>query len=121
MELCLRPPFHVRFLGPALLLAACVRQQPAASPLHGLVRDTEGVAVSGARVGIVGTLYEALTDSLGQYAFDSVPVGSYNVRVGQFGYHAVQRDSIAIGWPARVRLDFNLRPGAPICELGPCK
>ena len=103
----------------ALLFVACMRHQAAASPLHGLVRDTTGLPVAGARVGLVGTLYEAFTDSLGRYAFDSVPFGSHSVRAGQLGYYSVQRDSIELGRP-RVRLDFNLRPGAPICEVGPC-
>jgi hypothetical protein len=112
MEHRLQLPCPLRALVSTLLLAGCVHP-PAAAPLHGLVRDTTGLPIRGARVGIVGTLNEAFTDSLGQYAFDSLPFGTIKVRASHLGYYSVQRDSVEVRRQASTRVDFELRPGAP--------
>ncbi len=60
------------------------------APLSGNVSSLTPAPLAGAEVEILGTPLVATTDSNGDYAFDFVPAGSYDVRVGLFGFGAAE-------------------------------
>ena len=53
--------------------------------LSGAVRGDDG-ALPGANVFLVGTSMGAVTDSLGNYKIDNIPVGKYVLRANYIGY-----------------------------------
>ena len=53
--------------------------------LSGAVRGDNG-ALPGANVFLVGTSMGAVTDSLGNYKIDNIPVGKYVLRADYMGY-----------------------------------
>ena len=77
---------HVCFLTIPFLISAAD-----AATLSGVVRDPDGRAVPGARVIVSGarpTVSEAVTDTEGRFALDSLPAGRLEVRVVIDGFTA---------------------------------
>ena len=58
--------------------------------VEGHVRDARGQPLSDAQVLVVGTAFNALTDSTGAYAFPSLPAGSVSLRATLIGYAPVE-------------------------------
>ncbi len=73
-----------------LLLAATVWSQAIFATLTGVVTDSSGAVVAGAKVTLrnadSGDLRDTVTDNQGYYTFASVPVGTYNLTVTQAGF-----------------------------------
>lgn len=79
-----------------------------AGAIIGVVRDTAGRPVSTASVVLTGLSLGTMTDSLGRYHFDSVPVGPMHLWVRHIGYRGVKVDTtVAAGQP--LWIDFVLR------------
>ncbi len=89
--------------GPTLLGA-----QVATGALAGVVRDTAGATIANAQVRLLTTAYAAATDAGGRYAFPTLPVGSYTVRVNYVGYKPREVKDVRIVAGQRRTLDISL-------------
>jgi hypothetical protein len=58
--------------------------------LRGVVTNPAGVPMSGARVGVIGTGREAVTNESGTWALDSLPEGTQVVEVRAIGYEPMR-------------------------------
>ena len=70
----------------------------------GPVGDTAVTAVNVAN----GARFEAMTNAQGAYAFDALPVGSYNITVVSAGLTAFRRQGVAVAENQNVQLDITL-------------
>ncbi len=80
------------------------------SRIEGTVRGAQsGDPIAGARVTVVGTSLTGATNENGYYAIESVPVGTYNVRVNVIGFQPVTitNQVVSAGLPTTV--NFSLQ------------
>jgi hypothetical protein len=70
----------------------------------GPVGDTAVTAVNVAN----GARFEAMTNAQGAYAFEALPVGSYNITVVSAGLTAFRRQGVAVAENQNVQLDITL-------------
>lgn len=77
--------------------------------LRGVVTATNGSALEGARVELVGVAEVAVTDNLGTYALTGLPEGEYLVHVRRDGY-APASSAVAILSGATTVADVTLAP-----------
>jgi carboxypeptidase family protein len=96
----------------ALLSGAAGRLSAAGNgSLSGTVADPSGGVVPGATVTLMntalGTMFTAITDSKGLYAFPSLTVGRYDLVVDLSGFKSVKR-SLAVDADSRLQADFKL-------------
>ncbi len=64
-----------------------VNAQDMNAGLNGLVKDSlTGQPLTGAHVQIEGTYYAAITNTTGQFAFQNIRAGNYNLKVSYVGY-----------------------------------
>ena len=94
-----------------LALTGTALAQHNGGKVSGIVRDSQGAAVSGAEVSLVHAQQTVLrttqTDSSGQFVFEDVPSGTYEVRVSREGFGVQNKAaSVANGRPAE--LNFTL-------------
>lgn len=75
--------------------------------LRGVVTNPAGVPMSGARVGVIGTGREAVTNESGTWALDSLPEGTQVVEVRAIGYEPMRPVVQLAGEVAQV-LDVSL-------------
>jgi hypothetical protein len=98
------------------LIASTVVAQSTGS-VHGLVKDTSGSIVPGARVVLTnaGTKQETqtLTNGAGAYAFAFVSPGEYALTVDHAGFNGFVRDKIPVDVAASVVVDVTLQVGTP--------
>ena len=84
--------------------------EPGAGAIEGRVfNPATGEYLENARVTIEGTTLEALTNSLGQYAFASVPAGTAKVKAFYTGL-AVETATVNVAAGQTVQRDFDLVP-----------
>lgn len=82
-------------------------QQP--GRITGIVKDMKtNETIIGAKVSIVGTNYEALTDANGVYLILTIRPGIYSVRADFIGYKSVTKDSVVVRMDVDTKLNFNL-------------
>ncbi len=107
--------FHIRALAAALLLAHTAAAQTSTSQLSGSVTDGSGAVVPNAAVTLTheatGVALRQNTTEAGVYAFPSIPVGAYTVRVEATGFKAAVKtgNTVQVGTPAVV--DMRLEVG----------
>jgi Ca-activated chloride channel homolog len=89
--------------------AAPLRLAQPAGRIKGRVRDGRGVALTGARVQVVGTALSALTDSSGSYRLTAVPTGPTTLRATFASYQSVER-TVTVQSGAVAAVDFTLSP-----------
>src|SRR5262245_45362131 len=83
--------------------------------IHGIVLDSSGSAVTGARVTLVETgrqlRREMLSNASGSFLFANVPAAGYNLRVEKAGFESseIERLEIQIGETATI--EARLHPG----------
>src|SRR5258708_1925711 len=74
----------------ALATALALPQQGSQGTIAGTVKDPNGAAVSGATVSLLhaqqALLRTTATDTSGNFSFDNVPAGSYEIRITQGGF-----------------------------------
>ncbi len=99
-----------------LLFCALLRAQTSTSQISGAVRDSSGAVVAGASVTLTneatGIVQKQSTTEAGVFAFPSISVGSYTVKVEQPGFKSYTRTNniVQINTPATV--DVTLEVGA---------
>ena len=79
--------------------------------IRGVVTDTAGAPLQGARVRILGTTHESVTDAAGRFTIEQVEPGGYRVRVGHMGYMP-RIDSAVVR--SRTTLDMHLAMRGPL-------
>ncbi|MBM3843436.1 MAG: TonB-dependent receptor [Verrucomicrobia bacterium] len=90
-----------------VLSVTAVQAQTASGILAGRVRDGSGNPLASARVAVVNTNLEAVTERDGDYYLGTVPAGNYTVRVSYLGLPA--RDELVVVTAGeRTTLDVRL-------------
>ncbi|PYR16938.1 MAG: hypothetical protein DMF94_26110 [Acidobacteria bacterium] len=90
-----------------LLCALCVLAAGAAyaqvqtGSITGLVTDSSGAVLPGATVSLsgeklIGGVQTQITDATGNYRFDRLPPGAYNVKFELSGFRTIERDDIRV-------------------------
>ncbi|MFN7920006.1 MAG: carboxypeptidase-like regulatory domain-containing protein [Bryobacteraceae bacterium] len=99
-----------------LLLAGMAWGQSTTQTVQGLVTDTTGAVVNGAKVTLtnLGTNVAAntTTNETGNYTFPLVLVGNYDVKVEMQGFKSETARNIRVETAAQVRQDFKLDVGS---------
>ncbi|MEZ5351492.1 MAG: carboxypeptidase-like regulatory domain-containing protein [Bryobacteraceae bacterium] len=105
-----------RLLAVVLLTAIAAFGQSTTQSIQGIVTDTSGLVVSGARVTVTnvdtGIARSAETNPTGNYTFPLVPVGNYVVRAEMQGFKSEEARNIRVETAAQVRVNFTLEVGA---------
>ncbi|MCS7000599.1 MAG: TonB-dependent receptor [Candidatus Kapabacteria bacterium] len=88
----------MRLLAPLIVWTVCQFQHLAAQTLQGQLFTRDGEPAAGAVVTVEELRKRTLTRSDGTYRFESIPAGTYTLRIGGIGYQQlVRRISIASG------------------------
>src|SRR5689334_3020467 len=91
-------------------------QVNATGTLAGLVTDKSGAVVPGADVKIVnketGLNRETKTNGAGQYRFDLLPAGTYEIRVTMPGFASAIVGNVGLAVSQTTTIDVNLSPSA---------
>ncbi|MEP6913562.1 MAG: TonB-dependent receptor, partial [bacterium] len=100
------------------LLAFCgplAFSQESTGSIRGVVTDQKGGAVAGATVTATSPALvrpiEVTTDGNGNYAFGSLPAGTYSVTAGQAGFSTVKKDDVLLQLGRELSLDLALPVG----------
>ncbi len=98
------------------LASTALLGQSTTQSLQGIIADTSGAVMTGAKVTItnIGTgIARALeTNATGNYSFPLVQVGNYNIRVEMQGFKTEEAKNVRVETGAQVRLDFAMEVGA---------
>ena len=97
-----------------LMLTVLVLAQT--SRIAGVVRDASGAVLPGVAVevsspGLPGTTRVTVTDREGQYAFESLPAGTYQVAFTRAGFARVVRTGVALREGITAAVNVELRAG----------
>jgi hypothetical protein len=106
-----------------LLFAASVAAQTSTSQISGTVTDSSGAVVPGATVTLTneatGVAQRQSTTESGLYAFPSISVGSYTVRVESTGFKTVERRNatVQVNTPLTVNISLEVGTAAETIEV----
>jgi hypothetical protein len=99
-----------------LALNTPLRAQKDAGAIVGLVRDSSGAVVSGAKVTVTetdrGTELTLSTNNAGEYVASPLHIGHYTVTVEKQGFKKAVAGPVEVNVQARVAVDVQLQPGA---------
>ncbi len=101
-------------LAAVLTVASAVPALSQQGMIRGTVTATDGTALPGASVLIIGTVRGTNTNQDGEYVL-TVPPGVYVVRARLIGYEASERQ-VTVATGATVTLDFQLAAGALLLD-----
>jgi len=83
--------------------------------IQGLVKDSAGAVIAGAKVTIESSALvrslDATTDSAGSYLFPKTPVGSYTVSVTRQGFKTVKSENIVVALGKTATVDLEMPAG----------
>ncbi|MCC6344892.1 MAG: carboxypeptidase regulatory-like domain-containing protein, partial [Bryobacterales bacterium] len=98
-----------------VLSAVCLFGQSTTQTIQGIVTDTTGASIAGAKVTATnqGTnvSQSTTTNESGNYTFPLVPVGDYTVKCEVTGFKTESVRNIRVETAAQVRQDFKLTVG----------
>jgi len=104
----------VQLVAVILLSAACLWAFAAGS-VSGVVKDSSGAAIPGARLTLINTTlkteFKAASDAQGFYSFPSLPVGHYDLTFEATGFQTEQKTNLAVDTDAALRIDTALQVG----------
>ena len=96
------------------LLAAALRAGSGGSIL-GTVTDPRGAVIPGARITVTetstGIRHAVTSDGAGFYAFDSLPIGRYDLLFEAAGFQPLRRNGVGLDIDAKVEMDAALKLG----------
>ncbi len=112
----LAKPFNpLIFAVTLLLLAATALAQTSRGTVSGIVTDSAGAAITGAKVELTnkntGVTLTTTTNSAGIYRFDAVDLGVYALRVNQTGFKQFSSTEIGVEANRTVTVDAKLDVG----------
>src|SRR5262249_30267454 len=100
----------------AVIAALPVRSQTTATEILGLVKDSSGASVTGAKVTIIrvatGQQLTKTTNEAGEYTFPLIDIGEYTVRVEMEGFRSKTVNGLKVETQQKARVDFILEVGA---------
>src|SRR5271169_1151930 len=103
-------------LFPAFLLCAAAFGQTTATTILGLVTDSTGASVAGAKVTAkniaTSVVSSTLTTGSGDYTIPQVEVGEYTVTVESPGFKVATKTGVHLQIDEKVRADFQLEIGS---------
>lgn len=77
--------------------------------LSGKIVDiSNGEALVGSNILVMGTPYGAASDISGRYSIQSIPPGRYTVRASLIGYQTIEAKDVSIQAGQHIRLDFKM-------------
>jgi len=98
------------------LLPSLIAWAGVGGSISGTVKDPTGSVIPNADVIVrevsTGLLYQARTDSKGNYTLPVLPVGSYQLNVKVAGFRSYQRKGIVLDTNAALKLDAELQLGS---------
>ena len=103
---------HAALALAALCIAGAHPAVQSTGSIAGTVRDQAGQTIANAQVNVVGTAFNALSDSAGAYRIESVPVGTYSLRAAFIGYKTAQVEQVPVRSGTTTALDFELEQTA---------
>ncbi|HYA23337.1 MAG TPA: TonB-dependent receptor [Terriglobales bacterium] len=99
-----------------LLLAWAMAWASITGSISGVVTDSSGAVITGAKVVAInldtGVRTTLSTDSKGFYNFASLPVGKYDVEISQTGFRTFKKTGLVIDANSALRADATLPVGA---------
>jgi hypothetical protein len=99
-----------------VIFAASMQAQSVHGSLAGVVADSTGAVIQGAKVNIVNmetaTTYEAVTTSVGVFHFPDIALGHYTVTVGAAGFKGEVTRDVLVQIDTVASLNIVLQPGA---------
>src|SRR5262245_13008572 len=102
----------------ALMMPLTGRAQVLYGSIVGNVKDANGATVAGASVVIThketGQTREGVTDATGSYDFQTVPAGTYMVKVVKSGFKTLTKENIAVTLNNVTRVDVAIEVGQVI-------
>jgi hypothetical protein len=116
-------------LGVAILLSTAAVAQTVTGTISGIVTDTNGAAVPGAAVTLVGELKgdarTLTTNDAGRFSFAAVQPGAYAIKIEQKGFQTLEQKSVVLSANENLALgELKLQPGqlsemVTVTSLGP--
>ena len=104
--------FRSRLIAAALLLGQAIGLGAVNGSISGVVKDQTGSVIPGASVTVTNTTQgvknSAISDSKGAYAFPSLPVGRYDLRVEVTGFKPQSRTGLVIDLDSALHVDLTL-------------
>jgi hypothetical protein len=101
-------------LGSIFAIGVAFGQENSGS-VQGVVKDTTGAAIPGAKVTLSGPALvrslEATSDKEGAYIFPKVPAGTYTVTVNQTGFKTVKNEDVNVILGQAAKVDVALSAG----------
>lgn len=83
--------------------------------IQGVVRDTSGAIVPGAKVSLTnedtGLVQTTTTAGRGEYVFSPLKIGKYSVTTEMKGFERVDHSGVSVNVQQHVVVDFQLQPG----------
>ena len=99
-----------------LSISAALAQSANNGSVLGVVADTTGAAISGASISLRntqnGNVLTATTNSEGNYGFQVVPAGEYDLTTSKDGFKQNTHAAFAVHASEHVRIDVALSVGA---------
>ncbi len=106
------------FLGllASMLLSTAAVAQTVTGTISGIATDTNGAAVPGASVTLVGDLKgdarTLTTNDAGRFSFTAVQPGAYSIRIEQKGFQTLEQKSVVLSANENLALgEMKLQPG----------
>src|ERR1035437_6549199 len=107
--------FVVAFILGVMCCAQMAHAQATGS-FQGVVTDKSGSAISGAKLTVTsqatGVSRDAVTDDVGHYTINLLPVSVYTVRVEYQGFQSVETKDVKLQVDEQRELDFALSPSS---------
>ena len=98
------------------LLAACLFGQATDGNLVGTITDASGALIPGAQVKITNRATNihtlATSNASGEYRFNNIPVGSYDLSVMATGFGAMMEGGLAVELNKTVTVNISLQVGS---------
>ena len=104
-----------------LMIAASMRAQTPTATISGIVKDSQGEAIQGAKVTVTnaaqGSLRETLTNSDGAYSIPNLLPGAYHAEVESKGFARVQFGTVNLAAGRTATLDAVLIPAGQVTTV----
>ncbi|MCL5744682.1 MAG: carboxypeptidase-like regulatory domain-containing protein, partial [Acidobacteria bacterium] len=108
--------FVLALMGSALLLSPAALAQTQSATLRGVVADSSGAVVPGARVVLTNVDqnrdWKFTTNPAGEYVFVQIPPGNYRLSAEAAGFKTYERPNIVLQVAQMAELNISLEVGA---------